>query len=444
MFQLSPARRLIRRTRSGTRVAQRRLVVAAVAVLLGAPSLGAVPAAATGAAAQPRTQPNPSSDLNLPVEMLPPDLGQSAERFVVPGTGHTVGGQMLDYWRANGAAAVYGDPISEPFAFGGYYSQAFERGILQFRPEFIYTEDPTVRLAPIGTEALSARTGGFRADGRRATGGGDRRAAAWVAPGPGSDVAVVDAAAGSAIDPTTGHPVGGAAGAWYAAHEGDFYLGSALSRPIVERGVTAQYFEGGLLLTGRRGTRLAPLPREMATTLEIPTAPVDEDGLVAFTESRFWDAANPSPVGDQEAPGRKRIEVSIGQQTLRAFQGDELILETLVSTGIVPNETERGRFHVRIKRETETMAGFTDGTGEVVALDDGTQDGTTPPAGARYEVEDVPDVLYFNAEAEALHGAYWHDNFGVPMSHGCVNLPLDVASFLFGWAPLGTEISVFD
>ena len=48
--------------------------------------------------------------------------------------------------------------------------------------------------------------------------------------------------------------------------------------------------------------------------------------------------------------------------------------------------------------------------------------------------------MYFDYDAEALHGAYWHNNFGTPMSHGCVNLPLDFATWLFDWAPLGTLV----
>ncbi len=50
--------------------------------------------------------------------------------------------------------------------------------------------------------------------------------------------------------------------------------------------------------------------------------------------------------------------------------------------------------------------------------------------------------MYFNLDAEALHGAYWHNNFGHKMSHGCVNLPLYFATWLYGWAPLGTEVWV--
>ena len=59
-------------------------------------------------------------------------------------------------------------------------------------------------------------------------------------------------------------------------------------------------------------------------------------------------------------------------------------------------------------------------------------------------VEDVPDVMYINMDAEALHGAYWHNNFGQRMSHGCINQPLEFADFLYGWAPLGTVVWVHE
>ena len=59
-----------------------------------------------------------------------------------------------------------------------------------------------------------------------------------------------------------------------------------------------------------------------------------------------------------------------------------------------------------------------------------------------YNVPDVPDVMYFDNDGNALHGAYWHNNFGTPMSHGCVNLPLDVAHWMYEWAPIGTPVTV--
>ena len=80
---------------------------------------------------------------------LPPAMGETSLQVYVPHTGHSVSGVMLDYWRATGAESVYGDPISEPFAAAnGYYSQAFERGVFQYRPDVLYTVDPIVRLMP--------------------------------------------------------------------------------------------------------------------------------------------------------------------------------------------------------------------------------------------------------------------------------------------------------
>ncbi len=373
---------------------------------------------------------------------LPPDIGQSEIQVYIPETRHTLRGSMLDYWRANGAAAVYGYPISEPFAAdNGYYSQAFEAAIFQYHPEYLYTDEPIMRLMPIGPVALSARLDRVRRDGRRGFGGGDRRYAAWQPLPPDSRAAARAIAEGGIYVADTGHTVRGAFYEWYASHEGPYYLGDPLSQPVNERGVVVQYFTGALLLRDGDGVvRLAPLARELAPYLGIDTKPVKRNGLPRFSESLFVTAPNPNPQGDPSAPGRKWIEVSISQQTLWAYQGNTLILTSLVSTGLPPNETERGLFHVRLKYPKQDMRGFESSTGEVVGFGD-----EAPPGGVvSYDVKDVPNVMYINMDAEALHGAYWHNNFGQRMSHGCINLPLSVAAFLYGWAPLGTMVWVHD
>ena len=58
-----------------------------------------------------------------------------------------------------------------------------------------------------------------------------------------------------------------------------------------------------------------------------------------------------------------------------------------------------------------------------------------------YCTEDVPWVTYFAPDI-AFHGAYWHNNFGNRMSHGCVNMPVNVAKFVYDWAPTGSEVWV--
>jgi lipoprotein-anchoring transpeptidase ErfK/SrfK len=61
--------------------------------------------------------------------------------------------------------------------------------------------------------------------------------------------------------------------------------------------------------------------------------------------------------------------------------------------------------------------------------------------GYNYYLEDVPFVQYFYQDY-ALHGTFWHNNFGRPMSHGCVNLPTPAAEWLYHWADYGTLVNV--
>ena len=102
-----------------------------------------------------------------------------------------------------------------------------------------------------------------------------------------------------------------------------------------------------------------------------------------------------------------------------------MVLATWVSTGTAETwetTTPTGWWSVLVKRWSETMTGTVDGEA--------------------YSVPDVPYVLYFTNEGHALHGTYWHSNFGTPMSHGCINLPMDVAAWLYEWAPEGTSVTV--
>jgi lipoprotein-anchoring transpeptidase ErfK/SrfK len=145
-------------------------------------------------------------------------------------------------------------------------------------------------------------------------------------------------------------------------------------------------------------------------------------------------AASGRPASAQEmsdpGPGRwqtgdKEVVVSLGAQRLWAYEGEQVILTTLVSTGTAETPevaTPIGHWRILVKLPMETMTGTIDGE--------------------PYEVDDVPYVMYFTDEGHALHGTYWHNNFGTPMSHGCVNLPMDVAEWMFRWAPEGTAVTI--
>jgi len=126
----------------------------------------------------------------------------------------------------------------------------------------------------------------------------------------------------------------------------------------------------------------------------------------------------PSDIGPED----KWIEVNLAEQTLVLYDGRTPVYATLTSSGLpdrrnLPErdfETLSGLFRVKSKHLTDTMDGDT-------AVD------------GPYSVDDVPYVMYFEL-AYALHSAFWHNRFGRPKSHGCVNLsPLD-ARHVFNWA----------
>jgi lipoprotein-anchoring transpeptidase ErfK/SrfK len=144
------------------------------------------------------------------------------------------------------------------------------------------------------------------------------------------------------------------------------------------------------------------------------------------TDEGWWMKAsegtktNPGPTPKDLAAGEKWIDVNLKSQTLVAYEGDKPVFATAVSTGKEDKEdkekdhhTPPGTFRIREKHIAATMDG------------DVASDGP-------YSIEDVPWIMYFNG-SYALHGAFWHNNFGRQQSHGCVNLaPLD-AKAMFGW-----------
>lgn len=113
--------------------------------------------------------------------------------------------------------------------------------------------------------------------------------------------------------------------------------------------------------------------------------------------------------------GEKWIDISISKQVLVAYEGEKPVFATLVSTGedgLAEGEraTKKGIFRVHTKYASVTM--------------------DSDEVGEEFELRDVPYVQYFEG-GYALHGAYWHDTFGTPKSHGCINLSPEDARRLF-------------
>jgi len=108
-------------------------------------------------------------------------------------------------------------------------------------------------------------------------------------------------------------------------------------------------------------------------------------------------------------PGEKWIEVNVTTQQVTAWEGDVPVMNFVTSTGLPNTPTVLGEYNVYWKLESTLMSG------------------------PGYYLPDVPYTMYFYA-GYALHGTYWHENFGQPMSHGCVNLETGNAQQLFEWA----------
>lgn len=123
---------------------------------------------------------------------------------------------------------------------------------------------------------------------------------------------------------------------------------------------------------------------------------------------------DPRPIGVE--PGEKWLEINTYEETLAAYEGDRMVFATLVSTGRTSTWTPTGLTRIWGKLPTTPMQNRDVG----------------PDSLAWYYLEDVQWTQYFNG-AYALHAAYWHDAFGFTRSHGCVNLALLDAQWLFDW-----------
>ncbi len=143
-----------------------------------------------------------------------------------------------------------------------------------------------------------------------------------------------------------------------------------------------------------------------------------------------------APISPEVAWEDKRIEVSIKDQTLTAFEHDKVVLKTLISSGIpgmtanpdgIPTATPRGDFTIDVKMPSKHM-----GDGKMTAAIDA------------YELPGVPWVCFFHETGAAFHGTYWHHNFGYKMSHGCVNMTVADAKWLFRWTRPETEAHIWE
>lgn len=111
--------------------------------------------------------------------------------------------------------------------------------------------------------------------------------------------------------------------------------------------------------------------------------------------------------------GAHWVHVDLAEQTLVAYEGRRPVFATLVSSGKKGFVTKPGLFRIESKHLSTTM------------------DGPDPEDGF-YRIEEVPWTMYY-WRSYAVHGAFWHDDFGTPRSHGCTNVAPEDARWLFHW-----------
>jgi lipoprotein-anchoring transpeptidase ErfK/SrfK len=116
------------------------------------------------------------------------------------------------------------------------------------------------------------------------------------------------------------------------------------------------------------------------------------------------------------------VSVDLYEQVMIAYEGTQPVYASLVSSGLNEWPTNEGLFHVYVRYPRTIMSGA-----------EGQPD--------FYYLEEVPWTMYFDGDI-ALHGAYWHDGFGYRRSHGCVNLSITDAYWLYQWASSEFDLTV--
>lgn len=356
---------------------------------------------------------------------------------------------FLTFWREHHGEQLFGEPVTVPFRENGLMVQYFERGRLEKHTELA------------GEPVLPGRVGV------------DYAAALWLTFDPPPEPLqqkkrLVRLEEGERPFEATGYTVAEPFRAFWDTYGGIETFGYPISEIVWDyvgdQLVQMQYFERARLELHENGAtsevRISSLGRdlailrghdlspdgqgaqavEVAATEETappapPTVSTDVEPLPTVQPANDPAAATPTPLPQPTATpapapaapapayGAKYIVVNLSSQWLYAYQGDVLVFEAPVSTGRDGFNTPVGTFSVYAKLPSQTMSGTL--------------------GGESYYVPNVPSVMYIYGGV-ALHGTYWHNQFGtgVRMSHGCINLPLDSAAWLYNWTPMGTTVYV--
>ena len=200
--------------------------------------------------------------------------------------------------------------------------------------------------------------------------------------------------------------------------------------PIEESSFVAQPLETATPVPTAAPATARPTQQPALAPSENPTqTPVLEEPTLAPTETpgeMVMEIVEDTPTNEYIPPqeqlasvgdGVRWIDVDLTNQRVYAYEGDVVVNSFIVSTGTWRTPTVTGRYKIYIKVRMQDMRG------------------------PGYHLRDVPYVMFFHGDY-GLHGTYWHNNFGTPMSRGCVNLTIDDSAWLFNWASVGTVVNV--
>ncbi|KAB8141964.1 L,D-transpeptidase [Chloroflexia bacterium SDU3-3] len=333
-----------------------------------------------------------------PLEGLP-----SFSTVYIPSSRHHLSDRagFLSFWRENGGQLIFGDPVTDELVEDGKVVQYFSQAKFEYNPE-----SGSIQLALLGSQLAAGRS---------------------FAPGSpdGGDMYFRE----------TGHTLSGAFLIFWQKRGGLQIFGYPISEPLQETSSidgqlrTVQYFERakfehfpdelyplyrqqvaarGLKLAALHEVRLAALGQQAARLRGAPTAEVQPfSGAVAWSPKNY----------------ERRIEVNLTTQSLIAYEGSVPVYHALVASGQDGMNTPTGSFAIYDKLPIQDMVGSI--------------------GSESWYVPSVPWVQYV-VGGVALHGTYWHDKWGTGtrMSHGCINLNIDDAQWLYEWADIGTSVNI--
>jgi hypothetical protein len=310
-------------------------------------------------------------------------------------TGQVLGEPFLDAWQNQGGIGEAGEPISPAVQQGNTWVQWFKYVRLEIGKPSLDQASPS--------DAVDAKLGVSVAE-----------RLGFLSLHPAFTKHNVSADANSRLF-SNGHLLANAfLKAWEDGDTGT-RLGDPISEEFSVRDTTYQFFERGALSWNPNfGVNMVPLgiyDAALHSTLSLTGK--QPEGVPSFSEH----VLNPPGLG-----GSKWIDVNLSTYTLSAMEGDSAVFQTPIVDGAAATPTVTGTFSIYWKLETQTMEG--------------------PNAdGSNYRTENVPWVMYFYQDW-AIHGAYWRSSFGYSGSHGCVNLPVSDAAWIYSWAPYGTTVVV--